>query len=313
VTAPAAHVDARNSAVLTRLRTSLPAYAFLAPWIVGMLGITLGPMLLSLYYSFTDYSLLGEPRWTGWDNYARLLSDERLHTSLRVTFAYVALSVPLELVFALLVAVVLNRGLRGLATYRAVYYLPSLLGGSVAVAILWRQIFGRDGLVNDVLAIVGIDGPGWVSSPEYSLLTLVVLRVWQFGAPMVIFLAGLRQIPDDVYEAATIDGANAVQRFVRITLPLLSPIIFFNLVLQTIGAFQAFTPAFIVSGGSGGPSDSTLFYTLYLYQRAFGSFEMGYAAALAWLLLLVIGVLTGLNFLFRRYWVYSEDEPGGLR
>jgi multiple sugar transport system permease protein len=307
--AVAGHVDG----TVTRLRKSLPAYAFLAPWIVGMLGITLGPMLLSLYYSFTDYSLLGDPRWTGADNYARLLTDERFHTSLRVTFLYVALSVPLELVFALLVAVVLNRGLRGLATYRAIYYLPSLLGGSVAVAILWRQIFGRDGLVNDVLALVGIDGPGWVSTPEYSLLTLVVLRVWQFGAPMVIFLAGLRQIPDDVYEAATIDGANAVARFVRITLPLLSPIIFFNLVLQTIGAFQAFTPAFIVSGGSGGPSDSTLFYTLYLYQRAFGSFEMGYAAALAWVLLLIIGVLTGLNFLFRRYWVYSEDEPGGLR
>jgi multiple sugar transport system permease protein len=307
MTAPAVHVDG----TVTRLRKSLPAYAFLAPWIVGMLAITLGPMLLSLYYSFTDYSLLGDPRWTGVDNYARLLTDERFRTSLRVTFGYVALSVPLELVFALLVAVVLNRGLRGLATYRAIYYLPSLLGGSVAVAILWRQIFGRDGLVNDVLALVGIDGPGWVSSPEYSLLTLVVLRVWQFGAPMVIFLAGLRQIPDDVYEAATIDGAGAVARFFRITLPLLSPIIFFNLVLQTIGAFQAFTPAFIVSGGSGGPSDSTLFYTLYLYQRAFGSFEMGYAAALAWVLLLIIGVLTGLNFLFRRYWVYSEDEPGG--
>jgi multiple sugar transport system permease protein len=296
-----------------RLRGSLPAYAFLAPWIVGMLAITLGPMLMSLYYSFTDYALLGDPHWVGWDNYARLAEDERFLASLRVTFAYVALSVPLELVFALLVAVVLNRGLHGLAAYRAIYYLPSLLGGSVAVAILWRQIFGRDGLVNDVLALVGIDGPGWVSSPEYSLLTLVVLRVWQFGAPMVIFLAGLRQIPDDVYEAATIDGANAVQRFVRITLPLLSPIIFFNLVLQTIGAFQAFTPAFIVSGGTGGPSDSTLFYTLYLYQRAFGSFEMGYAAALAWVLLLIIGVLTGLNFLFRRYWVFTEDEPGGLR
>jgi len=302
-----------TAGVVSRLRASLPAYAFLAPWIVGMLGITLGPMLMSLYYSFTDYALLGDPRRVGWDNYARLVEDERFLASLRVTFAYVALSVPLELVFALLVAVVLNRGLRGLAAYRAVYYLPSLLGGSVAVAILWRQIFGRDGLVNEVLALVGIDGPGWVSTPEYSLLTLVVLRVWQFGAPMVIFLAGLRQIPDDVYEAATIDGANALQRFVRITLPLLSPIIFFNLVLQTIGAFQAFTPAFIVSGGTGGPSDSTLFYTLYLYQRAFGSFEMGYAAALAWVLLLIIGVLTGLNFLFRRYWVFSEEEPGGPR
>jgi len=296
-----------------RLRGSLPAYAFLAPWLVGLVGLTLGPMLLSLYYSFSDYSLLSPPEWAGLANYERMLTDPRFAAALRVTFLYVALSVPLELVFALLVAVVLNRGLRALPLYRAVYYLPSLLGGSVAVAILWRQIFGNGGLVAQLLSAVGVEVPGLVSSPDTALLTLVVLRVWQFGAPMVIFLAGLRQIPDDVLEAAQLDGAGVVQRFFRVTLPLLTPIVFFNLVLQIIGAFQAFTPAFIVSGGTGGPSDSTLFYTLYLYQRAFGNFEMGYAAAMAWVLLLIIAVFTALNFALRRFWVFGDEAPEGGR
>lgn len=297
-----------------RLRRSLPAYVFLAPWLIGLIGLTIGPMLMSLYYSFTDYGLLNAPVWSGLENYQRMLTDERYARSLTVTLTYVGLSVPLEMVFALAVALVLNRGLAGLAVYRAVYYVPSLLGGSVAIALLWRQIFGSDGLVNRVLALVGIEGQGWVSSPDTSLLTLVVLRVWQFGAPMVIFLAGLRQIPADVLEAAEVDGAGRLQRFFKITLPLLSPIVFFNLVLQLIGAFQAFTPAFIVSGGSGGPSDSTLFYTLYLYQKAFGNFEMGYAAAMAWVLLLIIAAFTAANFAMSRFWVfYAEDPREGTR
>ncbi|WP_433169252.1 carbohydrate ABC transporter permease [Kribbella sp. CA-247076] len=291
-----------------RLRESLPAYAFLAPWLIGLFGLTLVPMVLSLYYSFTDYSLLAPPVWEGLANYERMLSDDRYQQSLVVTFTYVLLSVPLELVFALAVAVVLNQGLKAVAFYRAVYYVPSLLGGSVAIAILWRQIFGADGLVNQLLGSVGIDGPSWIASPDTSLLTLVLLRVWQFGAPMVIFLAGLRQIPAEVLEAAEVDGAGRVRRFLHITLPLLSPIVFFNLVLQIIGAFQAFTPAFIVSGGSGGPSDSTLFYTLYLYQKAFGSFEMGYAAAMAWVLLLIIAGFTAANFVMSRRWVFYADE-----
>ena len=291
-----------------KLRESLPAYAFLAPWLIGLVGLTLVPMVLSLYYSFTDYSLLAPPAWEGLANYQRMLSDDRYQHSLVVTFTYVLLSVPLEMVFALAVAVVLNQGLKAVSFYRAVYYVPSLLGGSVAIAILWRQIFGGDGLVNHLLAAVGIDGPSWIASPNTSLLTLVLLRVWQFGAPMVIFLAGLRQIPGDVLEAAEVDGAGRARRFLYITLPLLSPIIFFNLVLQIIGAFQAFTPAFIVSGGSGGPSDSTLFYTLYLYQKAFGSFEMGYAAAMAWVLLLIIAGFTAANFLMSRRWVFYADE-----
>jgi multiple sugar transport system permease protein len=201
----------------------------------------------------------------------------------------------------------LNRGLSGLPIYRAIFYLPSLLGASVAIAVLWRQLFAADGMVNSVLALVGIDGPSWISNPRYSLYTLVVLSVWQFGSPMIIFLAGLRQIPTDMYEAASLDGASASRQFWKITLPLLSPVIFFNFVIQTIEAFKAFTPAFIVSGGTGGPINSTLFYTLYLYQEAFGNFRMGYASALAWVLVIIIAIFTAFSFLSTRYWVHYDE------
>jgi multiple sugar transport system permease protein len=201
----------------------------------------------------------------------------------------------------------LNRGVRGLAFYRSVYYLPSLLAGSVSIAILWRQIFGADGLVNQVLHWFGVQGVSWIGHPDYALFTLITLNAWTFGAPMVIFLAGLRQIPVQYYEAAAVDGAGAGWLFFRITLPLLTPIIFFNLVLQVIGAFQSFTQAFVVSGGTGGPSDSTLLYSLYLYQRGFGNFDMGYATAMAWVLLVIIAAFTGINFLFAKRWVFYGD------
>lgn len=285
------------------------AYVFLAPWLLGFFLLTLGPTVASLYLSFTNFDLLQAPRWTGVDNYWHMfVEDQRFRNALSVTLWYVLLAVPLELVFALAIAMVLDKGLRGLTFYRALFYIPSLLGGSVAIAVLWRQIFGYDGLVNEGLATFGIDGPSWISNPQYSLYTLVILRVWQFGSPMVIFLAGLRQIPQELYEAAAIDGAGPIAKFVRITLPLLAPVIFFNLVLQTINSFKAFTPAFIVSGGSGGPIDSTLFYTLYLYQEAFAYFRMGYASALAWVLLSIIAIFTAASFLSSKYWVYYGDE-----
>ncbi|WP_422769141.1 carbohydrate ABC transporter permease [Plantactinospora sp. WMMC1484] len=290
-----------------RRRENQVAYGFLAPWIVGMVAFTIGPILASLYLSFTDYTLLSPPEWLGLENYRRMLEDSRLHRSMLVTFQYVFVSVPLQLALALGLAMLLNRGVRGLAIYRSVYYLPSLLAGSVSIAILWRQIFGSEGLVNQLLARVGVEGVSWVAHPDYALGTLIVLNAWTFGAPMVIFLAGLRQIPSMYYEAASVDGAGAVSQFFRITIPLLTPIIFFNLILQMIGAFQSFTQAFVVSGGTGGPADSTLLYTLYLYERGFGSFEMGYASALAWTLLVVIAVLTGVNFIFAKRWVFYGD------
>lgn len=288
-------------------RDNKAAYIFLLPWLVGLVAITIGPMLMSLYLSFTDYNLLQPPEWVGLDNFIRMLGDARLHNSLAVTFTYVFVGVPLQLAVALLIALVLDKGLRGLPFYRSVFYLPSLLGGSVAIAILWKQIFGTTGLVNQALAMFGIQGPGWISDPSTALSSIILLHVWTFGAPMIIFLAGLRQIPVMYYEAAKVDGASTFQQFRKITLPMLSPIIFFNLVLQIIGSFQSFTQAFIVSGGNGGPSDSTMFFTLYLYQKGFGQFDMGYASAMAWFLLVIIGVFTAINFIASKYWVFYDD------
>lgn len=282
-------------------------YLFLTPWLLGLIVVTALPMLASLYLAFTDYDLIRPPEWVGLDNLVAMLSDARLGNSLRVTFTYVLVSVPLLLAFALLIAIVLDNKLRGMSFYRSVFYLPSLLGSSVAIAILWRQMFGRDGLVNQILLWFGIEGPSWISNPDTALGTIILLHVWTFGTPMLIFLAGLRQIPVMYYEAAQVDGASPFQRFVRITLPLLSPIIFFNLVLQTIGAFQSFTQAFVVSGGSGGPADSTMFYTMYLYQRGFAQLDMGYASALAWVLVLIIGAFTAVNFIASKYWVFYDD------
>ncbi|MFC7621336.1 carbohydrate ABC transporter permease [Microlunatus sp. GCM10028923] len=284
------------------------AYLFLAPWLIGLFGITIGPMIASLVLSFTDYNLLQPPNWVGLENFVAMANDARLHNSLRVTFVYVIVSVPLQLALALGIALLLDRGMRGLAFYRSIFYLPSLLGSSVAVAILWRQIFGTTGLVNQVLQLLGVQSPpGWISNPDTALGTIILLHVWTFGSPMIIFLAGLRQIPRMYYEAAEVDGASRWTRFLTITLPLLSPIIFFNLVLQLIGAFQSFTQAFIVSGGSGGPSDSTMFYTLYLYQKGFGQLDMGYASAMAWLLVVIIAGFTAINFLAAKYWVFYDD------
>lgn len=283
------------------------ALFFLAPWFLGLLFITIGPVLASLYLSFTDYNLLQPPEFIGLSNYKEMWGDDRLWTSAKVTLRYVGIGVPLQLCLALALALLLNRGMRGLPLYRSVLYLPSLLGGSVAVAILWRQVFGTDGVVNHFLDKVGIEGPGWVSNPDTALYTIILLHIWTFGSPMVIFLAGLRQIPEMFYEAATVDGASKLQQFRNITLPLLSPIIFFNIVLQVIFAFQSFTQAFIVSGGSGGPVDSTLFYTLLLYQEGFTNRHMGYASAMAWFLLVAIALFTALNFRLSKLWVFYDD------
>lgn len=292
------------------LRRNGPGYLFLLPWLIGFFGLTLGPALASLYLSFTNYDLLTPPRWTGLGNYSyAFFQDDRLRNALAVTFTYVLWSVPLKLAAALGLAMALDRSVRGVGFYRAAFYLPSLLGASVAIAVLWRQIFGAEGLVNQVIhALTGLQGPAWVAHPDYALSTLVVLAVWQFGSPMIIFLAGLRQIPQDLYEAASMDGASGWRQFWKITLPLLAPVIFFNLVLQTIEGFKAFTQAFIVSGGTGGPIDSTLFYSLYLYIEAFANFRMGYASALAWLLLVIIAIFTAIAFGTSKYWVYYEDE-----
>jgi multiple sugar transport system permease protein len=294
-----------------RHRPAHIAWVLLTPWLIGLFAITLGPMLASLYLSFTDYNLLGDASWVGLQNYVRMFTDDpKFLTSALVTLNYVLVSVPLQLAFALAIAVLLNQGLSGLAFYRSMYYLPSLLASSVAIAVLWRQIFGSRGLVNQVLIALGVaNPPAWIASPDYALSTLIILHVWTFGSPMIIFLAGLRQVPQDLYEAAAVDGAGAWTRFWKITLPMLSPVIFFNLVLQMIHAFQTFTQSYVISSGTGGPVNSTLLYTLYMYQQAFSNFNMGYASAMAWVLVVVIGLLTALAFGTSKHWVhYAGDK-----
>jgi multiple sugar transport system permease protein len=289
-------------------RDNKAGYLFLLPWLIGLVLIVAGPMLASFYLSFTNYSLIQAPEWTGLANYLRMLDDPRLHKSLSVTFIYVIVGVPAQLIVALAIAMLLNEGMKGLAFYRSIFYLPSMLGASVAIAVLWRQMFEVDGLVNQVLRLFGIPATtSWIADPQFALWTIILLHVWTFGSPMVIFLAGLRQIPGMYYEAASVDGASRWAQFRKITLPLLSPIIFFNLVLQIINAFQTFTQAFVVSNGTGGPADQTLFYTLYLYQRGFVQFQMGYAAAMAWLLVVIVAAFTAINFFFSKYWVFYGD------
>lgn len=312
------------------LRHNAVAYMFLTPWLLGFFVLTLYPMIYSLLLSFTDYdfTMPDSTQWIGLGNYMKMFGsvfgvseftastgelmrvDPYYLKSLSVTFTYVFVSVPLKLVFALAVAMLLNQKLRWVPFYRAVYYIPTLLGGSVAIAVLWRKLFEKDGLVNGFLGAIGFtDLPGWITNPNYALGTLILLTVWQFGSSMIIFLAGLKQIPQEFYEAANVDGANKVQQFFAITIPLLSPVIMFNLIMQMIGAFQAFTQAYIIGGGRGGVLNSTLFYTLHLYIQGWTYHEMGYASAMAWVLLLIIGVLTAIVFRSSKWWVsYGVGE-----
>ncbi|MFC4302283.1 carbohydrate ABC transporter permease [Cohnella boryungensis] len=293
-----------------RENNHLVGYTFAAPFILGFLVFIVYPVFSSLYYSFTDYNLLEAPNWIGFDNYKEMFTDdEKYIKSISVTFNYVFASVPLRLAFALGVAMLLNKAIAGIGLYRSAYYLPSLIGGSVAVSILWSQVFGDQGLVNSALGLIGVESnTSWIGNPGTALWTLIALSVWQFGSSMLIFLAGLKNIPKDYYEAAGVDGANKVRQFFKITLPLLSPIILFNLIMQTISAFMTFTPAYIISRGEGGPLDETLLYSLYLYKRAFVFYEMGYASAMAWVALIAIGIVTLLIFQSSRYWVHYESK-----
>jgi len=292
------------------IKRNLTAYLFLSPWLIGLFVFTLGPMLSSLYFSFTAFDLFSPSQWVGAENYRVIFAqDDRFYKALKATFLFVAVSVPLKLIFALAVAMLLNRSIRGIGLYRTVYYLPSLVGGSVAVSIMWRQIFGADGLINKLIALLGLEGTSWLSHPSYAIYTLCLLAIWQFGSSMVIFLAGLKQIPEHLYEASSIDGASKAQQFFSITVPMLSPVVFFNLVMQTIGGFMVFTQGFIVT--KGGPLDSTLFFAIYLYEKGFTYFQMGYASALSWILLLIVGAFTAILFRTSSRWVYYES--GGAR
>ncbi|QJD83709.1 carbohydrate ABC transporter permease [Cohnella herbarum] len=293
---------------MQKYKTYAAGYLFLLPWLIGFILLYLSPIIASLYLSFTKYDLLTAPKWIGFENYKTMFTDDyRLGDSIKVTFQYVLLSVPFRLAFALGLAMLLNQGMKLLGLYRTIYYIPSLLGGSVAISVLWKQVFDKEGIFNQGLSFIGIEGPNWIADPKYAIYSLIGLSVWQFGSVMIIFLAGLKQIPQELYEAATVDGASIFRKFSKITMPLLTPVIFFNLTITLIQSFQTFTKAFIISNGSGGPINSTLLYSLYLYIKGFTFLDMGYASAMAWLLLVIIAAFTGLLFLTSRYWVYYSD------
>jgi multiple sugar transport system permease protein len=294
-----------------RRSESVAGYVFLSPWLLGLMAVTAVPMLLSLYISFTNYDILSplsEVEWVGLENYERMFTNDPSYwRSVTVTVSFALIAVPLKLAVALGVALLLNRAWRGVGLFRGLFYLPSLIGGSVALAIVWVNMFNREGAFNGFLGLFGIEGKPWVNDPSWALETLMVLAIWQFGAPMVIFLAGLKQVPTELYEAASVDGAGRFRQFRSVTLPMLSPVIFFNLVLETINGFQGFTAAFVLSNGTGGPVDSTLMYTLNLYLKGFKDFEMGYASAMAWVFLLAIGIITAVFFSTGRFWVHYSD------
>ena len=276
------------------------------PFTFGFLFFMLIPMAISLYYAFCDYTILAPAQFSGLKNLQNLIADATFWKSLGVTFKFAIISVPLRLLFALIVALLLFQSTKMTGIYRAAYYLPSILGGSVAIAILWKRMFATDGLINVALKAVGIKGAegfSWFGNEQAALWTLIILAVWQFGSSMLIFLAALKQIPTSLYEAAQVDGSNSVQKFFQITLPLLTPNIFFNLVMQMINGFLAFTQCQIITQGK--PLDSTLFYTVYMYQQSFLFNNAGYGACMAWVMLILIALFTGFLFWTKKFWVYE--------
>ena len=293
-------------------RADLEGYAFISPWLIGFLLLTAGPMLASALISFTSWTMLSPPTWVGLKNYETILSDDPLvPISLWNTAYYVLFSVPLGLLLSLFLAMLLDRKLRGMSVFRTLFFLPSITN-LVAVSVLWIWVFNPEhGLINAALERFGIAGPLWLQSEDWSKPALVIMSLWGIGGTMIIFLAALQGIPEELYEAADLDGATPARRFFHITLPMISPAMFFNLIIGIIGSFQVFTQAFVMTGGAqpgseGGPNNSTLFFVLYLYKKAFQEFRMGYASALAWILFVVILVFTLLQMKLSKRWVYYE-------
>ena len=280
---------------------------FTMPFTIGFLLFMIVPMGISLYYSFCSYDILSPPVFTGLQNFKTMFADETFYKSIKVTFFFAFVSVPLRLLFALIVAMLLLKSTKMTGFYRAAYYLPSIIGGSVAVAILWKRMFATDGVINKLLQAVGINCTmSWLGNTNTAIWVLIILAVWQFGSSMLIFLSSLKQIPQSLYEAANVDGANGISKFFRITLPLLTPTIFFNLVMQMINGFLAFTQSYIITQEK--PMNSTLFSTLQMYQQSYEFYNTGYGAALAWVMLAMIGMITLFLFATKKFWVYE----GGL-
>jgi multiple sugar transport system permease protein len=295
-----------NFHMTMRRREAIMGYVFLTPWLIGFLVFLVGPMLTSIYLSMTNYKMISSPVWIGLANYERMIADPLVIHSLTVTIKYTAFAVPLGMIAAMAIAVLLNQKIHASGIFRTVFYLPSVISG-VAVALVFVWIFNyRFGLLNYFLSLVGIDGPNWLGSPRYALWAFVLMSLWGIGGNVVIYLAGLQGVPVSLIEAAIIDGASPWTRFWKITLPLLTPVVLFTMVMGVIASFQTFTQAYIMTGG--GPANATLFFLLYLYKNAFNWFEMGYASALAWLLFIIIMIVTIIMWTSSARWVYYEGE-----
>lgn len=291
----------------TKTRMQWIGLLYISPWIVGFLLLQLYPFVASMYYSFTSFDLIHAPKWIGLQNYAQMFTkDESFYQTLKVTLIYALIAVPAKLAFALLVAVILNIQMKSVNMFRTIYYLPSILGGSVAVAVLWRFLFMKEGVVNNLLAYLYVPAIDWLGNPEIALFTISLLNVWQFGSSMVLFLAGLKQVPAELYEVGRVDGASRFRMFFSVTLPLLTPILLFNLVMQIVNAFQEFTGAFVILP-DGGPLKSTYLFGMKLYDEGFKFLKMGYASALSWVLFLIILLFTLLVFRSSSYWAHYED------
>lgn len=281
-------------------------FLYILPWVIGFLVLQLYPLINSFLYSFSDFSMIGDSHFVGLSNYAKAFKTPEFWKSLKVTFYYVLMAVPCKIAFALLIAIILNQKLKGINFFRTLYYLPSILGGSVAISVLWKYLFMQKGIINGLLLKIGIHGPDWLGSTTWALPTVGLVTVWQFGSSMLLFLAGLKNIPECLYEAADLDGARTMRKFWSITLPELSPIVLFNLIMQMINAFQEFTPAYVIT--QGGPLKSTYLYGLMLYDQGFKFFKMGYASALSWILFIIIMIFTSMTFGSSQSWVHYGDE-----
>lgn len=293
----------RTSSIQRRQRLG---YLYIMPWVIGLLVLQLYPFVSSFLYSFTNSNLGGRFDFVGFRNYIQILTkDSEFWNSLKVTILFVFISVPGKIVFALLIAMLLNQNVKGVKSFRTLYYIPSIFGSSVAISIVWRMLFQTDGVINNLLGKLHIPSVLWLGTPGMALFTISLLSIWQFGSSMVIFLAALKQVPSELYDAAKVDGASSIRIFFQVTVPMITPMVFFNIVMQMINAFQEFTSAFVIT--DGGPLKGTYLFGMKLYNEAFRYFKIGYSSALAWIMFIVIMVFTFILFRSSKKWVYYSD------
>ena len=305
----AARQDLRRRRGLSKLEQGYMGFILVLPWLIGFCIFKLYPFVSSLIYSFTDYDLFkGVQNVVGFQNYIDAFTKPKNIKALQVTFTYAFMTVPLKLIFALFIAYILNFKIKGVGLFRTAYYVPSILGGSVAIAVLWKALFKNDGVVNTILAMLGFESINFLADKQWALFIICLLRVWQFGSAMVLFLAALKGVPEDLYEAASIDGATRGRQFMSITIPLISPVIFYNLVTQLVQAFQEFNGPYIIT--NGGPRNATTLISLIVYNTAFKDYKVGMSSAMAWVMFVIVMVWTIIAFVSQKKWVYYSDDDG---